>query len=77
MEDYEAFANELTELLKSLESKGGSSTRQKMLSGIEAGETLEAGNATQKSKQVGSVNQEMATNLTAKNIKLGNLTQEG
>ena len=73
MDEDEAFANKLRDLLQQLKSAG---VTQKMLSGIEAEETLEAGKMTQKLKPGDSGIQEMATNLKAKNINLNDLTQE-
>ncbi|MEW6495861.1 MAG: hypothetical protein AB1589_25575 [Cyanobacteriota bacterium] len=61
-------------LLKPLESAGV--IRQKMLSGIEVTSNLEAGDIIQKAPRGYSVEQVMATDLKAENIKFDNLTQE-
>ena len=52
-------------------------TRQKILSGLEGEDNIEAGDVKQTTKSKDSVEQEAATNIKAKNIKIGNLTQEG
>ena len=52
-------------------------TRQKILSDIEAEDSVEVGDVKQAAKSGHSVDQEAATNMKAKNIKIGNLTQEG
>lgn len=70
MEEDEDFAKKLIELIKQLEKMEGG--RQIMASGLE----LEGDLKAQDMKQKGGQNQEMLTSVKAKNIDLGNLTQE-
>lgn len=70
MEDDEDFANKLVELKKQLEKMEGG--RQIMASGLE----LEGDFKAQDMKQKSGQHQEMLTNVKAKNIDLGNLTQK-
>ena len=64
------FANKLLELKEQLEKMEGG--RQIMLSGLE----LEGDLKVQDMKQKGGQQQEMLTDVKAKNMGLGNLTQE-
>lgn len=70
MEYDEDFAKKLVKLKEQLENLEGS--RQIMASGIQ----LEGDLKAKDMKQEGGQNQEMLTNIKAKNIELGNLTQE-
>jgi hypothetical protein len=70
MEDDEDFAKKLVELKEQLEKIAGS--RQIMANGLE----LEGDLKAQDMRQKGGRQQEMLTNVKAKNINLGNLTQE-
>jgi uncharacterized protein YajQ (UPF0234 family) len=70
MEEDEDFAKKLMELIKQLEKIDGG--RQIMASGLELEGDLQAKDMMQK----GGQNQEMLVNVKAKNIDLGNLTQE-
>jgi hypothetical protein len=76
MEKDQDFANQLEKLVNLPDSAAIGVTRQKLLSDIEVEENLEVGDVKQKSKSNGSVELEAATHLKAKNIKIGNLTQE-
>lgn len=75
MTEDEALATQLTSLMLPLDSAGVK--RQEMLCDVEVTSNLEVGDLTQKAQRGSSVEQKMATNLKAENIKLGNLTQEG
>ncbi|MGL4879485.1 MAG: hypothetical protein ACRC8K_00285, partial [Waterburya sp.] len=70
MEDDQDFAKKLVELKEQLEKMEGG--RQIMASGLE----LEGDLKAQDMKQKGGQHQEMLTNVKAKNIDVGNLTQE-
>lgn len=61
-------------LPKALELAGVN--HQEMLSDVEVTSNIEVGDLTQKAQRGSAVEQKMATNLKAENIKLGNLTQE-
>ena len=74
MEEDREFATQLQELLAQLEDAGV--VRQVMASGIEVVGDLEAEDMSQKANRGGSVEQEMLTNVKARNIRLGNLSQE-
>jgi DNA-binding Xre family transcriptional regulator len=74
MTEDEALATQFTSLMLPLDSAGVK--RQEMLSGVEVTGNLEAGDLAQKAQHNSSVEQKMATNLKAENIKFGNLTQE-
>ncbi len=77
MIEDESFFKELTELLEQLQISEGK-TVQVMLSNINVTDNLEVGDMKQNSTNAGkSVKQTMATDIKAKNVKLGNLTQEG
>jgi hypothetical protein len=65
---------ELRQLVEQLKSMGV--VRQVMASSIEVEETLEAESLTQTSTGGEAVNQEMLTDVKAKNIKLGDLNQK-
>jgi hypothetical protein len=74
MDEDREFATQLQALLAQLEAAGV--VRQVMASGIEVEGDLELGDMSQKASRGGSVEQEMLTNVTAKNIRSGNLSQE-
>ena len=66
--------NSFASLPKALELAGV--IHQEMLSDVEVTSNIEVGDLTQKAQRGSAVEQKMATNLKAENIKLGNLTQE-
>lgn len=70
----EALTDSLTSLPKPLESAGV--IHQEMLSDIDLQGDLEAGDLVQRAERGRPAKQVMATKLKAKNVKLGNLTQE-
>ena len=70
MEDDDDFAKKLVELKEKLDNLEGG--RQIMASGIE----LEGDLKAKDMKQKGGQHQEILTNIKAKNIDLGNLSQE-
>jgi hypothetical protein len=75
MKQDDDFTQKVKSLVEELDSLGA--IEQTMLSGVEVEENIEAENMTQKSSSSeGNSKQEMATNLKAKNVKLGNLNQE-
>lgn len=65
---------ELQQLVDQLKTMGV--VRQVMASGLEVEETLEAESLTQTSTGGRAVNQEMLTDVKAKNVKLGDLNQK-
>jgi transcriptional regulator with XRE-family HTH domain len=58
-------------------SEQSSVVPQKLLCDIEVDENLEVGDIIQRAGKENSVEQVIATNVKAKNIKFGNVTQEG
>lgn len=74
MEEDKEFYTQLNSLLTQLEASGF--VRQVMGSGIKIAGNLEAESMTQKANRGGSVEQEMLTDITAQNIKLGISSQE-
>lgn len=73
MEEDERYAAQLQDLVNQLKAAG--MVRQVMASGL-AVETLEAGAMTQTASSGADVEQHMLTDVTAKNIKLGDMKQE-
>jgi hypothetical protein len=74
MEDDDGYAAELQNLVNQLKSAGV--VRQVMASGLEVEETLEAGDMTQTVSGGTEVEQHMVTDVIAKNVKIGDMTQE-
>lgn len=74
MTEDKALATQLNSLMLPLDSAGVK--RQEMLSDVEVTSNIEVGDLTQKAQRASAVEQKMATNLKAENLKLGNLTQE-
>lgn len=75
MQQDEEFTQKVKALVEELDSSG--TIEQTMLSGVEVEENIEAKNMTQKSSSSeANSKQEMATNLKAKNVNLGDLNQE-
>ncbi|HLP88931.1 MAG TPA: hypothetical protein VK184_10125 [Nostocaceae cyanobacterium] len=75
LQEDEDFAQRVREIVKQLEPVV--KKRQVMASGIKVDGALEAENMKQKASESSSSEQEMFTDVEAKSIKLGNLTQEG
>jgi hypothetical protein len=74
MEEDNGYAAELQNLVNQLKAAGV--VRQVMASGLEVEETLEAGDMTQTASGRTEVEQHMVTDVQAKNIKIGDMTQE-
>jgi hypothetical protein len=73
MEEDASYAAQLQDLVNQLKAAGV--VRQVMASGLEV-ETLEAGAMTQTAPRGADVEQQMLTDITAKNIKIGDMKQE-
>jgi hypothetical protein len=74
MEDDERYAAQLHDLVNQLKAAGV--VRQVMASGLQVAETLEAGAMTQTASGGADVAQHMVTDVTAKNIKIGDMKQD-
>jgi hypothetical protein len=74
MEEDESYAAQLQTLVNQLKAAGV--VRQVMASGLEVAETLEAGAMTQTASGGADVKQHMLTDVTAKNIKIGDMKQD-
>jgi hypothetical protein len=74
MEEDESYAAQLQTLVNQLKAAGV--VRQVMASGLEVAETLEAGAMTQTASGGEDVKQHMLTDVTAKNIKIGDMKQD-
>lgn len=74
VEEDQVYANQLRELMVRLEQAGV--VRQMMASGIDIDGELEVESMRQTATRGGDVQQEMLTNMKAKSIKLGDVSQE-
>jgi hypothetical protein len=74
IEEDEGYAALLQDLVNQLKAAGV--VRQVMASRLEVEETLEAGAMTQTAAGGADVEQHMLTDVTAKNIKIGDMKQE-
>ncbi len=75
MDDDEAFANKLKELVEQLKAQAPG-IRQVALSEIEVSGDLKAGDISQEATHGSSVDQEMLRGVNAQNIDVGNLEQK-
>ena len=74
MEDDKRYAVQLHDLVNQLKAAGV--VRQVMASGLKVKDTLEAGDMSQTASDNADVEQRMMTDVTAKNVKIGDMKQE-
>jgi hypothetical protein len=74
MEEDAGYAAELQNLVNQLDAAGV--VRQVMASGLKVEETLETGSMIQRASDGVDVEQQMLTEVQAKNIKIGDMIQE-